>query len=75
MQWTIYNMLKLKTKWLKTEMKLMTIVLEERELTTESAELEIEKSIYAWSWCWEPEPTSREDAAHVYVSTWKVLSM
>ena len=56
-------------------MKLMTVVLGEVGLTTESTELEIEKLIYAWSECWEPEPTSREDLVHVYVSTWKVMSM
>ena len=56
-------------------MKLMTIVLGEWGLTTASAELDIGKSIYAWSGCWEPEPTSREDVAHVCVSTSKVLSM
>ena len=56
-------------------MKLMTVVLGEWGLTTESTELEIEKLIYAWSECWEPEPTSREDVAHVCVSTWKVLSI
>ena len=42
-------------------MKLMTVVLGEWGLTTESAELENGKSIYAWSGCWELEPTSRED--------------
>ena len=33
--------MKTETKWLKVEMKLMTVVLGEWELTTESAELEI----------------------------------
>ena len=56
-------------------MKLMTVILREWVLTTESTKLEIGKSIYAWSGCWEPEPTSREDVAHVCVGTWKVLSM
>ena len=56
-------------------MKLITVALGEWGLTTESAKLEIGKSIYVWSGCWEPEPTSREDVAHVYVSTWKVMSM
>ena len=56
-------------------MKLMTVVLWELGLTIESAELDIGKSTYAWSRSWEPEPTSREDVAHVCVSTWKVLSM
>ena len=55
-------------------MKLMTVVLGEWGLTAESAE-EIGKSMYAWSGCWKPKPTSREDVAHVCVSTWKVLSM
>ena len=56
-------------------MKLMIVVLVEGGLTTESAELEIGKSTYAWSGFWEPEPTSREDEVHFCVSTWKVLSM
>ena len=56
-------------------MKLVIVVLGEWGLTTEFAELDIKKSIYAWSGCWEPEPTSREDVAQVCVSTWKVLSM
>ena len=56
-------------------MKLMTVVLGEWGLTTESGEVEIGKSIYAWSGCWEPKPTSRDDVAHVCVSTLKVLSM
>ena len=53
----------------------MTIVLGEWGLTTESAELENGKLIYAWSGCWEPETTSREDVVHVCASTWKVLSI
>ena len=40
------NLAKTKTKWLKTEMKLMTVVLGEWVLTTEFVELEIRKSIY-----------------------------
>ena len=67
--------MKTETKWLKVEMKLMTVVLGEWELTTEFAELEIVKSIYVWFGCWEPEPTSREGVAHVCLSTWKVVSM
>ena len=51
------NLAKTETKWLKTEMKLMTVVLGEWWITTEIAELEVGKSIYAWSGCWEPEPT------------------
>ena len=56
-------------------MTLMTVVLREWGLAAEYAKLEIEKSIYAWSGCWEPEPTSREDVAHVCASTWKLMSM
>ena len=69
------NIAKTETNWLKTEMKLMIVVLGEWGLTTESAELDIGKLIYVWSGWWEPEPTSREDVAHVCASTWKVSSM
>ena len=64
------------TKWLKENLnELMTMVLGEWGLTTEFAELEIGKLIYAWSEYWELEPTSREDVSHVCVCAWKVLSM
>ena len=56
-------------------MKLMTIVLGEWGITTDSAELEIGKSIYAWSGYWEPKPTSQEVVEQVWISTWMVLSM
>ena len=63
------NLAKTETKWLKTEMKLMTVVLGEWGLTTESTKLEVRKSIYAWSGCKEPEVTSGEDVAHACIST------